>query len=94
MTVRKLSISVPPEIAELIKEAAAEEGKSVSAWVATAAAEQAQRARKHAEAKAAAQEMVAEYEAEFGKIPEEDRLRARQFMLESGLLDEPWPAAG
>ena len=34
MTVRKLSISVPPEVEETIKAAAAEEGKPVSAWLA------------------------------------------------------------
>jgi uncharacterized protein (DUF1778 family) len=41
MTVQKLSISVPPEIAELIKVAAVREGTSVSAWVSHAAQTQA-----------------------------------------------------
>jgi uncharacterized protein (DUF1778 family) len=44
MTARKLAISVPPEVEETIKTAAAEEGKPVSAWLAEAAAEKAHRA--------------------------------------------------
>ena len=42
MSVRKLSIPVPPEVEETIKAAAAEEGKPVSAWLAEAAVEKAQ----------------------------------------------------
>ncbi|MCC3771562.1 DUF1778 domain-containing protein [Streptomyces sp. UNOC14_S4] len=95
MTARKLSISVPPEVEETIKAAAAEEGKPVSAWLAEAAVEKAQTAALHAQGRAAARELVAEYENEHGKLPEESRQRAREFLLEAGLLDdEPWPAVG
>ncbi|RAY15896.1 hypothetical protein DPM19_09070 [Actinomadura craniellae] len=95
MTARKLSISVPPEVEETIKAAAAEEGKPVSAWLAEAAVEKARIAALHAAGRAAARELVAEYESEHGKLPEESRQRAREFLLEAGLLDdEPWRAAG
>lgn len=95
MTARKLSISVPPEVEETIKAAAAEVGKPVSAWLAEAAVEKAQIAVLHAQGRAGARELVAEYESEHGKLPEESRERARQFLMEAGLLDdEPWSAVG
>jgi hypothetical protein len=95
MTARKLSISVPPEVEETIKAAAAEEGKPVSAWLAEAAVEKAHIAALRAEGRAAARQLVAEYESEHGKLPEESRQRARQFLMEVGLLDdEPRRAAG
>ncbi|MEV0346050.1 hypothetical protein AB0H88_09795 [Nonomuraea sp. NPDC050680] len=95
MTARKLSISVPPEVEEAIKAAAAEEGKPVSACLAEAAVEKAQIARLHAQGRAAARELMAEYESEHGKLPEESRQRARQFLMETGLLDdEPWSTVG
>jgi hypothetical protein len=95
MTARKLSISVPPEVEETIKAAAATEGKPVSAWLAEAAVEKAHIASLLAAGRTAARELVAEYEDEHGKLPEESRQRAREFLLEAGLLDdEPWRATG
>ena len=95
MTVRKLSISVPAEVEETIKAAAAEEGKPVSAWLAEAATEKARAAAQFAAGRAAARELVAEYEAEHGPLPEASRQRARQFLLETGLIDDqPQRAAG
>jgi hypothetical protein len=95
MTVRKLSISVPPEIEETIKAAAASEGKPVSAWLAEAATEKARAAALHAAGRAAARELVAEYESEHGPLPAASRQRARQFLIETGLIDdEPHRAAG
>ena len=95
MTVRKLSISVPAEVEATIKAAAAEEGKPVSAWLAEAATEKALAAAKRAAGRAAARELVAEYETEPGPRPEASRQRARQFLLETGLIeDEPQRAAG
>lgn len=95
MTVRKLSISVPPEVEETIKAAAAEEGKPVSAWLAEAATEKAEAAARHAAGRAAARELVAEYESEHGPLPAASRQRARQFLVETGLIDdEPQRAAG
>jgi hypothetical protein len=95
MTVRKLSISVPPEVEETIKAAAAEEGKPVSAWLAEAATEKAHAAALHAAGRAAARELVAEYENEHGPLPAESRQRAHQFLVEAGLInDEPQRAVG
>jgi len=95
MTARKLSISVPPEVEETIKAAAAEEGKPVSAWLAEAATEKAHAAALQAAGRAAARELVAEYESEDGPLPAESRQRARQFLTEAGLIDdEPQRAAG
>jgi hypothetical protein len=95
MTVRKLSISVPAEVEETIKAAAAEEGKPVSAWLAEAATEKARAAAMHAAGRAAARELVAEYEKEHGPLPAESRQRAREFLAEAGLLDDvPQRAAG
>jgi hypothetical protein len=38
---------------------------------------------------------VADYEAEHGMLPEASRQRARQFLLETGLIDDqPQRAAG
>jgi hypothetical protein len=95
MTVRKLSISVPAEVEETIKAAAAKEGKPVSAWLAEAAAEKARAATLQATGRAAARELVAEYESEHGPLPVASRQRAREFLAEAGLLeDEPQRAAG
>jgi hypothetical protein len=94
MTVRKLSISVPPEIEETIKAAAAEEGKPVSTWLAEAATEKARAAALNAAGRAAAHELVADYESEYGPLPAASRQRARQFLIEAGLIDEPLQPAG
>ena len=88
MTVRKLSISVPPEVEETIKAAAAEEGKPVSAWLAEAATEKARATALHAAGRAAARELVAEYESEHGPLPAASRQRARMFLIEAGLIDD------
>ena len=93
MTVRKLSISVPPEVEETIKAAAADEGKPVSAWLAEAATEKARAAALHAAGRAAARELIAEYEQEHGPLPAGSRRRAREFLIEAGLLDDERPRA-
>lgn len=95
MTARKLSISVPPEVEETIKAAAAGEGKPVSTWLAEAASEKAHAAARYEAGRAAARELVAEYEQEHGPLPAASRQRAREFLTEVGLLDdEPQQAAG
>jgi uncharacterized protein (DUF1778 family) len=95
MTARKLSISVPPEVEQIIKAAAAEDGKPVSAWLAEAATEKAHAAALQAAGRAAARELVADYEQTHGPVPAASRQRARQFLAEVGLLnDEPQQAAG
>lgn len=93
MTVRKLSISVPAEVEETIKAAAADEGKPVSAWLAEAATEKARAAALHAAGRAAARELIADYEQEHGPLPADSRRRAREFLIEAGLLDDERPRA-
>lgn len=95
MATRKLSISVPPEVEEIIKAAAAAEGVPVSAWLAEAAITKAGAAAKHAAGLAAANELVAEYEKENGPLPEASEQRAREFLREIGILDdEEWRTTG
>jgi len=90
-----LSISVPLEVEETIKAAAADQGVPVSAWLAEAATEKARAAAVAAAGRAAARELVAEYESEHGPLPAASRQRARQFLIEAGLIDdEPQQAAG
>jgi len=73
----------------------AEEGKPVSAWLAEAATEKAQAAARHAAGRAAARELIADYEHDHGPLPAASRQRAREFLAEAGLLDdEPQRAAG
>ncbi|WP_322760377.1 hypothetical protein [Frankia sp. Cr2] len=63
--------------------------------LAEAAVEKAHLAALHAAGRAAAREMVAEYESEHGTLPEGSRQRAREFLMEAGLRDdEPSRAAG
>ena len=88
MTVRKLSISVPAEVEESIKAAAAAEGKPVSAWLTEAAVAKASADARHLAGRAAAIELIADYEQEHGPLPEQSRQRARQFLAEAGLLDD------
>jgi hypothetical protein len=83
-----VSTSVAQEIREAIKAAAASEGTAVSARLAEAATEKARAAALQAAGRAGARELVAEYEQEHGQLPEQSRRRAREFMLESGLLDD------
>ena len=67
----------------------------MSAWLAEAAIEKARASATHAAARAAARELVIEYEQEHGPVPAACRRRARQFLEETGLLDdEPQRAAG
>jgi len=71
MAVTKLTISLPKDLAESIRAEADAEGTTVSAWL----AERARRSLLLAERKAA----VAEYEAEFGKITDEEIEEVRQW---------------
>jgi hypothetical protein len=88
MTARKLSISMPPAVEETVKRAAAQEGKSISAWVTGAVTQCAAQAAARVEGRAAALDLVASYEAEHGPIPEASKRRVREFLAELG-FDEP-----
>src|SRR5260370_33004887 len=93
MTVRKLSISVPPEVEETIKAAAAGEGKPVSAWLAEAATEKARAAALHAAGRAAAPELIAEYEKEARPLPPASPQRTRQCPADARMPDAASPQA-
>jgi len=60
-----------------------------------AATEKARASAQREAGRAAARELVAEYEQAHGPLPGASRQRARQFLAEVGLLDaEPQQAAG
>jgi hypothetical protein len=80
MSVRRLSISVPPEVEQSIRAAAAAAGLPVSAWLVRAAA--------HAAKIEAGRAAVREFEAELGPLSEEDRREARRVLVEAGLLED------
>lgn len=67
----KLTISLPEDLAETIRAEAEAEGTTVSAWL----AERARKAVLFARSRAA----LAEYEAEHGKITDEEIERARRW---------------
>jgi hypothetical protein len=59
----------------------------MSAWMAEAAADKA-RADAYAAGRAAAVELIAEYENDHGPLPEESRQRAHEFLVGAGLLED------
>ncbi|MBB6171157.1 metal-responsive CopG/Arc/MetJ family transcriptional regulator [Nocardiopsis mwathae] len=88
MTVRKMSISMPEEIAELIRDAAEENGQSVSSWATEAFEEKLRAAAWRKQAEESSRELIIAYEAEHGPIPEHDREAALEFMRGVGLLGD------
>jgi predicted transcriptional regulator len=66
---KKLSITLPADLAEDVERLARDRGLPVSAWLAEAAAE----ARRHQAALAA----IADYEAEFGRFTDAELAEAR-----------------
>lgn len=83
--VRKLSVSMPPAVLDRVRRAAQATGDSVSGWL-TRAAEQLLDEQSRLEiGRAAAAELVAEYEAEHGPIPQSVTDEVRAF------LDGPGP---
>ena len=64
MKVDKISISLDPDLGDELREAAREDGRGVSAWVADAVAKRL-RAR-------AFEEVMRQWEAEFGPLTEEE----------------------
>ncbi|MBI4861152.1 MAG: hypothetical protein HY815_12975 [Candidatus Riflebacteria bacterium] len=73
--VKKLAISLPPDLAAAIGAAAESEGISLSGWLAEAAA---RRLRRRAALRA-----LADYEAEFGTIGEEELEAVDQWLKSS-----------
>jgi hypothetical protein len=71
MTADKLAISLPEELAQHVRKQAADEGESVSAWIAEAI--------EHKLRNRGLAVLVAEWEAESGPITDEERERAKAF---------------
>ncbi|CAM3907406.1 hypothetical protein NOGI109294_18140 [Nocardiopsis gilva] len=88
MAVRRLSVSVPDEVADLVRAAAKESGQSVSSWAKDAFQEKLRAAAWRQQVEESSRELIAAYEAEHGPLSEESRQRARQFMREAGLLPD------
>jgi hypothetical protein len=86
MGVRRLSISVPPEVEENIRVAAAGAGLPVSTWLAQMAT--------HAAVVEDGRRAVREYEAEHGSVSERRRAQARRVLDELGLGQPGRRAAG
>lgn len=74
MATRKLSITLPAELADDVERLARERGLAVSAWLAEAA----QEARRHHAALAA----IADYEAEFGHFSQAELDQARTHLAD------------
>ena len=77
MGVRRLSISVPPEVEQNIRVAAAGAGLPVSAWLARVAT--------HAAVLEDGRRAVREYESEHGALSEIGRVEARRVLDELGV---------
>lgn len=86
MGVRRLSISVPPEVEENIRVAAAGAGLSVSAWLAQVAT--------HAAVLEDGRRAVSEYQAEHGTLSQGSRAVAREVLDELGVGQPVRRAAG
>lgn len=77
MAVRRLSISVPPEVEQHIRRAAAAAGLPVSAWLARVAT--------HAAVLEDGRRAVREHEAEHGGPSDNDRAQARRVLDNLGV---------
>ncbi len=84
MAVTKLTISLPEELAETIRSEAAAEGTTVSRYI----ADELRRALLLQERRAA----IADYEAEHGKITEEERAQVRAWLRRGGVAWPPSPS--
>ncbi|MGF7237664.1 MAG: hypothetical protein ACQSGP_22285 [Frankia sp.] len=77
MAVTKVSISLDSDVLDAAREAARDEGRSLSSWLNALADRHLRLARGRA--------AVREFEADHGPIPEEDRIAAEKFLREAGI---------
>lgn len=89
MSVSRLSISVPADLEDTIRAAAEAAGLPVSVWLARAA----ERAVAEQAAIADGLAAVAEFEADDGALTDAERARARQTLIDAGVVP-PQRAAG
>jgi hypothetical protein len=85
MAVEKLSVSIPVEVAELIRSQAAEAGLAVSAWLTEAAREKAAATTALADAIAAADDLLVEAEAVHGRATPDQRAWVAEVLASAGL---------
>lgn len=79
MGVRRVSVSLDDDAYEAARTSAEAEGISLSAWLSRAARSAARRE----DGLRAVAEFEAEYEAEFGPIPDSERLKAREALAKT-----------
>lgn len=85
MSVEKLSISLPAPLGAAIRAAAEADRITVSAWFAGAARERLQAAAAQSEALAAAEELLAEIEADQGPATSAERRWVADVLAAAGL---------
>ena len=90
MAVKKLSVSVPEEVAAAAAEAAEAAGVGLSAWFSDAARERLDRIQRIDVGFRAAQSLVLDYEAEHGPISQDVHDWANEVLVATGLEPEPW----
>lgn len=82
--VRKISVSMPPDVLEKVRLAAESTGESVSGWLTRAAQRSLSEQSRLEMARISAQQLVDEYEAEHGPIPPEITEDVRAFLAGPG----------
>lgn len=70
MPVRKIAVSLPPELADAVRDDASSSGQSVSGWLADAAARKLRRKLAH--------DLLREFEVVHGPITDTERREARK----------------
>ena len=78
--VRKISVSMPAEVIERVKQAAEATGESVSGWLVHAAVRMLDEQSRLAIGRIEAERLVIEYEEEFGPIPPADTADVRAYL--------------
>jgi len=86
MTTERLSLSLRPEIAAAVREAAKASGKTISGWVEDVVADIARRQ--------AGRAAMAEYQAELGAFTAQERAQARRVLADLGIVGADLPATG
>lgn len=89
MAARKLSISIPDDVAEASLSAAREAGVGLSAWVTHALRQHLEERVRWAEGRRAAEELVAASEALHGPVTAEELAWVDAAMAASGLAQGP-----
>jgi hypothetical protein len=85
MAIEKISVSVPADVAEVIRASAADAGIGVSAWLTAAAREKAASAIAVRDAVTTARELLSELEGAHGPATEADLQWVAEVMSSAGL---------